>query len=248
MIKFTFCYSCSHYKQMKYKIRLYYKLKINPMNKQMDYLFHDTVKIRIKNKELLGELVIPEKAKSIILFSHGSGSSRLSPRNNFVANEFQKQNIGTFLFDLLTTEEDLIYENRFDIELLTERLIHVTKYIALRKDCHQLNIGYYGASTGAASALKASVALSGLIKSVVSRGGRPDLAMDIASKVKAPTLLIVGELDFKVKELNQEFYNMLSCEKKLEIVPGATHLFEEEGTLQHVTLLAQKWFKEHLNK
>lgn len=218
------------------------------MNSQINYLFHNNVKIRIENKEISGDLIIPELAKSIILFAHGSGSSRLSPRNMFVANEFHKHNIGTFLFDLLTAEEDLVYENRFDIELLTERLIYVTKYIALKKECHRLNIGYYGASTGAASALKAATELPNLIQAVVSRGGRPDLAIDVADKVKAPTLLIVGELDFKVKELNQGFYDKLNCEKKLEIVPGATHLFEEEGALQQVTLLAKKWFKQHLNK
>jgi putative phosphoribosyl transferase len=214
----------------------------------MNYLINDTVNICMTNKDLLGELIVPEKAKSIILFSHGSGSSRLSPRNTFVASEFHKQNIGTYLFDLLTAEEDLVYENRFDIELLTERLIHVTKCIALRKEFYQFNIGYYGASTGAASALKAAAALPNLIQAIVSRGGRPDLAIDIAEKVKAPTLLIVGELDLKVRELNQEFYDLLTCEKKLETVPGATHLFEEEGALSCVSLLAKKWFKQHLNK
>jgi putative phosphoribosyl transferase len=208
----------------------------------MNYLINDTVNICMTNKDLLGELIVPEKAKSIILFSHGSG------RNTFVASEFHKQNIGTYLFDLLTAEEDLVYENRFDIELLTERLIHVTKCIALRKEFYQFNIGYYGASTGAASALKAAAALPNLIQAIVSRGGRPDLAIDIAEKVKAPTLLIVGELDLKVRELNQEFYDLLTCEKKLETVPGATHLFEEEGALSCVSLLAKKWFKQHLNK
>jgi dienelactone hydrolase len=214
----------------------------------MNYLINDTVNICMANKDLLGELIIPEKAKSIILFSHGSGSSRLSPQNTFVANEFHKQHIGTFLFDMLTAEEDLVYENRFNIDFLSERLIHVTKCIALRKEFYQFNIGYYGTSTGATSALKAAASLPNLIHAVVSRGCRPDLVLNIATKIKAPTLLIVGELDLKVKELNQEFYNILTCEKKLELVPGANHLFEEEGALTCVSLLAKKWFKLHLNK
>jgi putative phosphoribosyl transferase len=212
----------------------------------MNYRFNNTVKIAIDKIELVGELIIPLEAESLILFCHGSGSSRFSPRNNFVAREFHKKNIGTFLFDLLTNEEDLVYENRFNIELLTERLIAITKHISQRKECANLNIGYFGASTGAASAFKAAVALPDLIHAIVSRGGRPDLAIDVASKIKAPTLLIVGELDYKVIELNQAVYKVMKCEKEIKIVNKATHLFEEEGALQAVTSLAVDWFETYL--
>lgn len=212
----------------------------------MNYIFNGTIKINIGNIVLSGELIIPEKAESLILFSHGSGSSRFSPRNNFVAREFNQQKIGTFLFDLLTSEEDLDFNNRFNIELLTERLIAVTKFVNQKKECSQLKFGYFGASTGAASAFKAAVALPDLIHAIVSRGGRPDFVIDIASKIKAPTLLIVGELDSKVLELNETVFNVLKCEKELKIVKGASHLFEEDGALQTVTFHAKNWFKAHL--
>jgi dienelactone hydrolase len=178
----------------------------------------------------------------LVIFSHGSGSSRFSTRNNFVAQELQKKNIGTFLLDLLTKEEDEIYANRFNIELLTERLIQATKYISKLPQCARLRIGYFGASTGAASALRAAVSLPETINAIVSRGGRPDLAMNVASKVKAPTLLIVGENDKDVLNLNNEVYKILTCEKKFDIIPNATHLFEEPGTLNEVAFLATDWF------
>lgn len=207
-----------------------------------------TISIALDNIELSGELIIPEGAGSLVLFSHGSGSSRLSPRNNFVASELHKQQIGTFLFDLLTTEEDDDYSNRFNIELLTDRLIQVTKYIASIPQLSNLNIGYFGASTGAASALKAAVALPEVVHSVVSRGGRVDLALDVAKHVKAPTLLIVGEADVDVLEMNKLVLYNLKCEKKLAIVSNASHLFVEPGTLEEVAVLATEWFKKHLKR
>lgn len=204
--------------------------------------YRKTISIPIENIKLEGELVIPLNCKSLVIFSHGSGSSRFSPRNNFVAKELHKQCIGTFLLDLLTKEEDEIYKNRFDIKLLTNRLISVTRYIANRPQCSKLNIGYFGASTGAASALGAAAALPEIVNAFVSRGGRPDLAINLASKVKAPTLLIVGEKDEEVLKLNNDVYKLLTCEKKLDVIPDATHLFEEPGKLNKVAMLAADWF------
>lgn len=197
---------------------------------------------------LSGEIVIPAGADSLVLFSHGSGSSRFSPRNNMVAEILQDHGIGTFLFDLLTPEEDKIYSNRFNIEFLTDRLVQVTKYIISLKEFSGLHIGYSGASTGVASALKAAAVLPHVIKAVVSRGGRPDLALDVAARVKAPTLLIAGQLDFDVIRMNREAYNAMRCEKDLKIITGATHLFEEPGTLQQAAELATGWFLDHLVK
>lgn len=163
-----------------------------------------------------------------------------------LSGELHKHNIGTFLLDLLTKEEDEVYANRFDIELLTERLIYLTKYISSLTQFSDLDIGYFGASTGAASALKAAAALPDLVHAVVSRGGRPDLAIDVAAKIKVPTLLIVGGADFEVIELNRVALKALKCEKKMEIVKNASHLFEEPGTLQEVALLAVNWFQKYL--
>jgi putative phosphoribosyl transferase len=207
---------------------------------------HDVIRIPIKKIQLEGELIVPFNSESLVIFSHGSGSSRFSTRNNFVAQELHKQNIGTFLFDLLTKEEDELYANRFDIDLLTVRLILVTKYVTSLPQCSNLSIGYFGASTGAASALGAAAALPKMITAVVSRGGRPDLAMGIIKKVSTPTLLIVGEQDYDVLELNKDVYKMLTCEKRMEIIPNATHLFEEPGTLYEAALLATNWFKKYL--
>jgi len=207
---------------------------------------HDCVRIPINKMQLEGELIIPFNSESLVIFSHGSGSSRFSTRNNFVAQELHKQNISTFLFDLLTKEEDELYANRFNIDLLTERLILTTKYITSLPQCAGLKTGYFGASTGAASALRAAATLPDMIEAVVSRGGRPDLAMDIAKKVHAPTLLIVGELDYDILELNKDVYKILTCEKKLEVIPNATHLFGEPGTLYTAALLATNWFKKQL--
>lgn len=206
------------------------------------------VKIPADSVEMEAMLEIPKGAKGIVLFAHGSGSGRLSPRNNFVANILQDNNLATLLMDLLTKEEDEIYENRFNIELLTERLMAATRWLQKQKETKKLIIGYFGSSTGATAALEAAAKLGSLIKAVVSRGGRPDLAKKVLNKVKTPTLLIVGGNDFGVIELNQEAYDLLEIEKKLEIIPGATHLFEEPGALEKVAHLAAEWFKKHLKQ
>ena len=194
---------------------------------------------------LRGELVIPENAIGIVIFSHGSGSSRLSPRNKFVAKLIEQNKIGTFLFDLLTEEEDQIYETRFNIDLLSDRLIAVTQWLMKQKKASNFPLAYFGASTGAASALRASAHFGKKIKAVVSRGGRPDLALDVLSLVSSPTLLIVGGLDFAVIEMNREAYDELECIKKIEIISGATHLFEEAGKLEEVAELAILWYTKY---
>jgi pimeloyl-ACP methyl ester carboxylesterase len=214
----------------------------------MNFKFHDTVYIKLDGTELSGELILPEKSESLVLFSHGSGSSRFSPRNNFVAKELHKKNTGTFLFDLLTEREDQVYANRFDIDLLTGRLIHVTKHVASQEEFSDLNLGYFGASTGAASALKAAAALPEMIQAIVSRGGRPDLAIPEIENVIAPTLLIVGSLDYEVIRLNRKAYDLMKCEKRIEKIEGATHLFEEPGTLLQAALAAAGWFTTYLAK
>lgn len=206
----------------------------------------ETIHIPVGEKELMGELSIPEKCTGLVLFSHGSGSSRLSPRNIHVAKILQTQGIATFLFDLLTPEEDAYYQTRFNITLLTERLVEATKYITEFEWMLNLRIGYFGASTGAASALRAAAQLPDLVKAVVSRGGRPDLAGDELPFVKAPTLLIIGSLDQQVIELNENAYKLLNCTKQIEIIKGATHLFEEPGTLDEVARLAGNWFSNYL--
>lgn len=208
--------------------------------------FSKIIKIPIQGKKLEGELVIPYQSRSLVIFSHGSGSSRFSSRNNFVANELQQQEISTFLFDLLTKEEDQAFVNRFNIELLFRRLITATNHLMSLPECKDFSIGYFGASTGTASALYAASTLPSQIKAIVSRGGRPDLAIAIAPKVKAPTLLIVGERDEEVLMLNQKTFDVLKCEKALKIVPQATHLFEEPGTLAIAAMLATEWFKKYL--
>ncbi|MEM2784299.1 MAG: alpha/beta family hydrolase [Nitrososphaerota archaeon] len=203
------------------------------------------VKIQINSINLDGILGIPENAKGIVIFAHGSGSSRFSPRNNFVARELRKIGLATLLFDLLTEEEDLIYENRFNIDLLADRLIAVTEWVKSNNETKNLKIGYFGASTGAAAALQASTKIED-IKAIVSRGGRPDLVLDYLPKVKAATLLIVGELDEYVIELNKIAYKKLKVEKELKIIPGASHLFEEPGKLEEVSQLAKEWFLKYL--
>ncbi|OFY85194.1 MAG: hydrolase [Bacteroidetes bacterium RIFCSPLOWO2_12_FULL_35_15] len=208
--------------------------------------YNKLVNISIEDVNLEGQLTIPEHAESLVIFSHGSGSSRFSPRNNFVANILHENGIGTFLLDLLTKEEDEIYSNRFNIDLLSERLVIATKYLSTIKQASVLDFGYFGASTGAASALKAAAELHTLIHSVVSRGGRPDLAMDVLPLVKSPTLLIVGELDTTVLELNKKAFDKLQCTKKLKVIKGATHLFEEPGTLEMVAKIATEWFNKTL--
>ncbi len=205
-----------------------------------------TVHIPVAGLRLEGVLAIPADARGIVLFAHGSGSSRHSPRNNYVARVLQDAGIGTLLFDLLTAEEDVDYRARFDIGLLIERLVAVTRWLQRQPQASALAIGYFGASTGAAAALGAAAELGPAIAAVVSRGGRPDLAEPVLWQVRSPTLLIVGELDVEVLQLNRQAYALLEAEKRLAIVPGATHLFEEAGTLEQAARLAAAWFKDHL--
>lgn len=204
------------------------------------------IHIPVGSIKLEGMLQIPANAKGIILFAHGSGSSRLSPRNNFVAKVLHQHKLATLLIDLLTEEEDELRENRFDIELLTARLAEVAKWLANEPGTRSLPLGIFGASTGAASALYLASKLKKKIFAVVSRGGRPDMAEYVLPKVVSPVLLIVGGNDDVVIELNQLAYKKLKSEKKLQIIPGATHLFEEPGTLEAVADLAAEWFKKHL--
>jgi len=193
-----------------------------------------------------GMLELPENAQGLVLFAHGSGSSRHSPRNNYVASVLREAGIGTLLMDLLTVQEDRNYETRFDIPLLTRRLMAATNWAHAELSLNPLPIGYFGASTGAAAALQAAAEMGAAISAVVSRGGRPDLAGAHALlRVACPTLLLVGGNDGMVIELNQHAYDQMSCHKKLSIIPGATHLFEEPGTLEDVAHQAAKWFVHH---
>lgn len=205
-----------------------------------------TISIPIVGVTLEGDLVIPRKTRGMVVFAHGSGSSRHSPRNKYVAEELHKAGFGTLLFDLLTEKEDEVYERRFDIDLLTVRLIAAIRWLAARDGYRGLPIGLFGASTGAAAALEAAAALGGDVSAMVSRGGRPDLAMSSLGRVTAPTLLIVGGEDDIVIGLNREAAAALRCVKHLAIVPGATHLFEESGTLEEVSHLAVEWFRKYL--
>lgn len=208
------------------------------------------IKIKVDTVELNGNLIVPEGAKGIVLFAHGSGSSRLSPRNKLVAKILQGHRLSTLLIDLLTEEEEIVdkqtMELRFDINLLAKRLMGITKWLKNDSRTKKLKIGYFGSSTGAAAALISAAKLPMEIKAVVSRGGRPDLAIKFLPKVNAPTLLIVGGSDEPVIELNKEALNKLRCEKKLEMIPSATHLFEESGKLNQVAKLATEWFNKYL--
>ena len=204
------------------------------------------IKIPVPAVTLEGTLAVPENATGVVLFAHGSGSGRFSPRNMFVARELEKAGIATLLIDLLTEKEDEVYETRFDIGLLTERLGRVVSWLEKERELKDLAVGLFGASTGAAAALQVVARFPSRIAAVVSRGGRPDLAMEELDKVTSPTLLIVGGEDYGVIELNEQALAALHCEKKMEIVPGATHLFEESGTLEQVAELAVVWFKKYL--
>jgi putative phosphoribosyl transferase len=213
----------------------------------MDMSIHKELSIPVDKVNLGGELYIPHKAKAIVVFSHGSGSSRFSKRNQQVAGYLRENHFGTLLLDLLTPEEDSLYANRFNIDLLTKRLAGATQWLISLPDAKNCRIGYFGASTGAASALQAAAMFSEA-GAVVSRGGRPDLASsDALRKVKAPVLLLVGSLDTDVLLLNKQAFGELRCEKKLVIVEGATHLFEEQGKLDEVARLASAWFKKYLD-
>jgi len=199
---------------------------------------------------LEGELLVPVGATGVVLFAHGSGSSRHSPRNQFVARTIREAGVGTLLFDLLTQEEETVDMRtrhlRFDIGLLADRLVDATNWIKRGPDTSHLRVGYFGSSTGGGAALVAAAAAGEEIGAVVSRGGRPDLAGDALPKVKSPTLLIVGGLDYPVIRMNEDAYRQLRCEKELKIVSGATHLFEEPGTLEQVAHLAAEWLQRRL--
>ena len=205
------------------------------------------VHIRSGDVQLEGELSIPAGAQGVAIFAHGSGSSRHSPRNQFVARTIRAAGVGTLLFDLLTKDEEAVdsytAQLRFDIGLLATRLIDATYWIKGELD---LRVGYFGSSTGGGAALVAAAQLGDMVGAVVSRGGRPDLAGDALPRVESPTLLIVGGLDYPVIEMNEAALAHLRCEKELKIVPGATHLFEEPGTLEQVANLAAEWFQQHL--
>ncbi len=196
---------------------------------------------------LNGVLAMPRSAKAVIIFAHGSGSGRFSPRNNFVARQLQEAQLGTLLMDLLSEEESLDRSNVFNIELLAERLTMAKHWMTTMQEVqNDYQIGYFGASTGAGAALVAGSEDPGNIFAIVSRGGRPDLAGEHLENVKAPTLLIVGGNDDVVIDLNQEAFEQLNCKKEMKIVPGATHLFEESGTLEQVAVLARDWFISNL--
>ena len=208
------------------------------------------VQIRAGSVLLSGELKVPAHATGIVLFAHGSGSSRHSPRNQYVARVIRDAGVGTLLFDLLTREEETVdnytREFRFDINLLAQRLVAATNWLAGENETNKLRPGYFGASTGGGAALVAAAELGVKVGAVVSRGGRPDLAGEALRHVKAPTLLIVGGLDGPVIRMNEEAYDELRGLKELKIIPGATHLFKEPGKLEEVASLAAKWFLKHL--
>lgn len=206
------------------------------------------IEIPIGDIKLSGELSIPEKALGLVIFSHGSGSSHLSPRNRMVAEKLQDQQMGTLLFDLLTEQEDAEYSNRFNIDLLTQRLIAATGWVMEQDEAERIPIGYFGASTGSAAALKAATRLSNIVKAVVSRGGRPDLVMETLPEVQSAVLLIVGRLDHEVLKVNQAAFEKINSVKKLEIMADATHLFEEPDKLEEVARLSANWFKKYLKK
>jgi pimeloyl-ACP methyl ester carboxylesterase len=214
----------------------------------MNATLSQLVQISADTGFLEGMLELPPNAQGVVVFAHGSGSSRLSPRNNFVAEKLREGGVGTLLVDLLMVDEEAVYETRFDIPLLTRRLTIVAQWISESRAASDLPLGLFGASTGAAAAIRLAASDRQNIAAVVSRGGRPDLAGSAAlQSVRAPTLLIVGAEDHAVVGLNRAAYHELRCEKELELIPGATHLFEEPGTLSRAGHLARRWFERHLH-
>ncbi len=213
---------------------------------------HLAVTIPVDSVRLVGDLSVPTAASGVVLFAHGSGSSRRSPRNRYVADLLNESGLATLLMDLLTEDEhevDLQTSNlRFDIPFLAKRLVSITQWLARHPEVEGLKIGHFGASTGAGAALVAAAQLQNLVRAVVSRGGRPDLAGPELAHVEAPTLLIVGGADPVVLDLNQKAMNLMHCERALKVVPGASHLFEEPGALQKVAELARDWFLEKLGR
>jgi len=210
-----------------------------------------TVQIPVGQVRLGGDMAIPDQAESIILFAHGSGSSRFSSRNKYVARRLQDEGLATLLFDLLTSDEERAdsynMQYRFDIDLLAERLSGATSWVKMQKETEKMAIGYFGASTGAAAALIAENHYQGTVKAIVSRGGRPDMAANALGLVRAPTLFIVGGEDGQVITLNQQAMEYVRTTKKIVIIPGATHLFEEPGALESVADLASHWFLQYMN-
>jgi len=231
------CMRCPE-RHMKVKV---FQMKENRSSERLVHIPENEVMLE-------GALEIPEGASGIVLFAHGSGSSRHSPRNNYVARVLRKYGLATLLLDLLTPEEDLDYKMRFNIDLLAKRLLAATEWLNQQGETRGLKIGYFGASTGAAAAIQTASAMGDKISAVVSRGGRPDLAWPYLDSIKAPTLLIVGGHDEVVIGLNEKAYREITAVKQLEIVTGATHLFEEPGTLETVAEMAAGWFVKHLDK
>ena len=220
------------------------------MSRPQDQRESRPVIVATDSADLAGDLAVPEGARGIVVFAHGSGSSRLSPRNQFVARELRGARLATLLFDLLTAEEDEVdevtREYRFDIDLLARRLVGATDWLAEQPEAQELKIGYFGASTGSAAALMAAAERPTLVRAIVSRGGRPDLAAPALPRVLAPTLLIVGGNDEQVLDMNKKAMAQMRAQKELAIVEGATHLFEEPGALEEVARLARGWFARHL--
>ena len=216
------------------------------MTDKTEGISRQEVSIPADSVTLEGTLAVPKGTQALVVFAHGSGSSRHSRRNRFVAEVLHGRGIGTLLFDLLTAEEDTVYENRFDIPLLAVRLIAATNWLKGLEQIVHFRIGYFGASTGAAAAIAAAADLGARIGAVVSRGGHPDLAETALPRMQAPTLLIVGGHDEVVLDLNRRAYQLITAEKELKIVPGATHLFEEAGALEEVARLAAEWFRKYL--
>jgi len=202
-------------------------------------------RVEIGRLQLEGSLTVPAQAKGLVIFAHGSGSSRLSPRNTRVAQALNARGLATLLFDLLTEREAADRANVFDISLLSSRVVDAVRWAGQDHDTAALAVGLFGASTGAAATLVAAAESPDEVAAIVSRGGRPDLAGEFLPRVRAPTLLIVGGADFGVIELNEKALAMLTCETRLEIIAGATHLFEEPGTLDQVVELAGDWFRTH---
>jgi len=211
-----------------------------------DVMSEQSVHIPVGALVLDGRLTVPRNARAAVVFAHGSGSSRTSPRNRFVAGMLQEAGLATLLFDLLSHDEARLMDNRFDIDRLTERLLAATHWLRSQAQAKDWALGYFGASTGSAAALRAATELGPVIGAVVSRGGRPDLAEPVLSSVQAPVLFIIGSNDHQVLELNQRAYRLITADKDLQIVPGATHLFEEPGALEEVARLAARWFSKHL--
>lgn len=214
----------------------------------MQQLYKSDIDIPVNNHMVVsGNLTIPEDAKGLIIFAHGSGSSRLSPRNRMVADYLVQQGFATLLFDLLTSEEDREYQSRFNIRLLAERLVIVSEWLLSFDKTSNFHQAYFGASTGAAAALYAAAAEGTDIAAVVSRGGRPDLAMEVLPTLQSPTLLIVGGDDSEVLQLNRKALAAMHCPKQLEVIPGASHLFEEKGAMEKVCVKASSWFEQYLH-